>query len=193
MASGKSTVSRFIESLRDNTLVVDADRVAKDIYGKNQAVLDELRKVFGNSVFKSDKEIDYPFLARLVFSDKRRLKKLNEIMFPLVKSEIEDIIKRNRDKSYIVVDAAGLFGSGLSSICDYIILVKAGKKRRKVLLKKKNPQFSEDEINLRIEGQYLKIEPSKAHFVIDNNGSLEDLQKKVDEILIRIEDAREKI
>ncbi|MBC7334103.1 MAG: hypothetical protein H5T85_06590 [Actinobacteria bacterium] len=62
-----------------------------------------------------------------------------------------------------------------------------------MLLKEKNPQFSEDEINLRIEGQYLKIEPSKAHFVIDNNGSLEDLQKKVDEILIRIEDAREKI
>lgn len=190
IASGKSTVSSFIKKLRCNTLIIDADKVAKDIYSENESVLEKLREVFGGQIFEQDKKLNYSFLAKVVFSDRKELGKLNEIMFPLVKDKIEGIIKGNMDKDYVIVDAAALFDSGLDLICDYIIWVRANKDRRKVFLKEKNRGFSNDEINLRIEGQYINVKPSRVDFIINNNGSLEELYRKVGEILKKIENGR---
>ncbi|MBE3114275.1 MAG: dephospho-CoA kinase [Actinobacteria bacterium] len=184
IASGKSTVSRYIKKIKKNTLILDVDKVAKNIYSKNPVILNELRKIFGDEVFNSDGDLIYKSLAEKVFSSKTELEKLNRLMFPLIRSEVKNILNENRDKNYIIIEAAILFDCKLDLMCDYIILVDTSDERRKIFLKNKN--FLDDDIELRIEGQHIKINRKKVNFIINNNNSKESLLKKVEKILKNI-------
>ncbi|MFZ3106756.1 MAG: dephospho-CoA kinase [Candidatus Hydromicrobium sp.] len=184
IASGKSTVSRYIKKIKKNTLILDVDKVAKNIYSKNPVILNELRKIFGDEVFNSDGDLIYKSLAEKVFSSKTELEKLNRLMFPLIRSEVKNILNENRDKNYIIIEAAILFDCKLDLMCDYIILVDTSDERRKIFLKNKN--FLDDDIELRIEGQHIKINKKKVNFIINNNNSKESLLKKVEKILKNI-------
>lgn len=185
-ASGKSTIGKYIKKQIGNTLFIDVDKVAKDIYCKNQNVRLELVECFGENVCSFDGAVNYKLLAEKVFSSKKELTRLNNLMFPLIEQEIQKIIKANRDKRCIIIDAAILFGSNLYKLCDCVIWVKAGIERRNDFLKLKNKHFSDEDIKLRLEGQHIKIIKKLVNFEICNNGSLEDLNNQVNTIIPEI-------
>jgi dephospho-CoA kinase len=185
-ASGKSTISKYIKKKIGNTLFIDVDKVAKDIYCKNPNVRLELVECFGEKVCSFDGTVNYKFLAEKVFSSKKELTSLNNLMFGLIEQEIKKIIKAGRDKRCIIIDAAILFDSNLYKLCDYIILVKAGIERRNDFLKLKNKHFSEEDIRLRLKGQHIKIMKKLVNFEIYNNGSSEDLYNQVNTIIPEI-------
>lgn len=186
-ASGKSTIGKYIKKQIGNTLFIDVDKVAKDIYCKNQNVRLELVECFGENVCSFDGAVNYKLLAEKVFSSKKELARLNNLMFPLIEQEIQKIIKANRDKRCIIIDAAILFGSNLYKLCDCIIWVKAGIERRNDFLKLKNKHFSYEDIKLRLEGQHIKIIKKLVNFEIYNNGSLEDLYNQVNKKFVQDE------
>lgn len=186
-ASGKSTIGKYIKKQIGNTLFIDVDKVAKNIYCKNQNVRLELVECFGENVCSFDGAVNYKLLAEKVFSSKKELTRLNNLMFPLIEQEIQKIIKANRDKRCIIIDAAILFGSNLYKLCDYIIWVKAGIERRNDFLKLKNKHFSDEDIKLRLEGQHIKIIKKLVNFEICNNGSLEDLYNQFNKKLVQDE------
>ena len=165
--------------------MVDADSVAKDIYTKDKDIPARLKKIFGEDIFDKEGKIIYPALADKVFSDIGELKKLNHLMFPLLKKEIENITRNAKDRQYIVIDAAVLFNSKLDLLCDWIILINAGMDLRKKYLKNKN--LSENDIELRIKGQHIDIDQKKVDFTIENTGTVKDLYKQVGNILNIIE------
>ena len=185
-ASGKSTIGKYIKKQIGNTLFIDVDKVAKDIYCKNQNIGRELVKCFGENVCSFDGAVNYKLLAEKVFSSKKELTRLNNLMFGLIEKETQKIIKANRDKRCIIIDAAILFGSNLYKLCECIIWVKAGIERRSDLLKLKNKHFSDKDIKLRLEGQHIKIIKKLVNFEICNNGSLEDLYNEVNTIIPEI-------
>jgi len=186
IASGKSTIGKYIKKQIGNTLFIDVDKVAKNIYCKSQNVRLELMECFGKNVCNFDGAVNYKLLAEKVFSSKKELARLNNLMFGLIEQEIQKIIKANRDKRCIIIDAAILFGSNLYKLCDCIIWVKAGIERRSDFLKLKNKHFSDKDIKLRIEGQHIKIIKKLVNFEICNNGSLEDLYNEVNTIIPEI-------
>lgn len=185
-ASGKSTIGKYIKKQIGDTLFIDVDKVAKDIYCKNQNVRLELVECFGENVCSFDGAVNYKLLAEKVFSSKKELARLNNLMFGLIEQEIQKIIKANRDKRCIIIDAAILFGSNLYKLCDCIIWVKAGIERRNDFLKLKNKHFADEDIHLRLEGQHIKIIKKLVNFEIYNNGSLEDLYNQVNTIIPEI-------
>lgn len=155
--------------------------MAKSIYSKNPEVLDKLKVIFGKEIFGPDGKLIFESLAEKVFSSKKDLGKLNSLMFPLIRNQVENILNNNQNKDYIIIDAAVLFDCKLDLFCDYIILVEASAKKRKTLLNSKG--FSNDKIELRMKGQHIKIQKEKVTFVIDNNGSKKDLLDKVEKII----------
>jgi len=185
-ASGKSTIGKYIKKQIGDTLFIDVDKVAKDIYCKNQNTRLDLVECFGENVCSFDGAVNYKLLAKKVFSSKKELARLNNLMFPLIEQEIQKIIKANRDKRCIIIDAAILFGSNLYKLCDCVIWVKAGIERRNDFLKLKNKHFSDEDIKLRLEGQHIKIIKKLVNFEIYNNGSLEDLYNQVNTIIPEI-------
>jgi dephospho-CoA kinase len=107
-------------------------------------------------------------------------------MFPEIRRKVKKIINNSLEKNYIIIDAAVLFDSKLDLLCDYIILVKADKSLRKKLLKDKGTEISDEDIDLRLEGQHIKINKNLVNFTVINNGSKADLYKKVEDILEEI-------
>jgi dephospho-CoA kinase len=185
-ASGKSTIGNYIKKHISCTLYIDVDKVAKDIYKENKNIRLQLEDCFGENICSLSGAINYRLLAKKVFSSKKELARLNNLMFPLIEEKIKKIINANKDKKCIIIDAAILFGGNLYKLCDYIIWVKTAIKRRNDFLKIKNKHFSDEDIQLRLEGQHLKIIKKFVNFEIYNNGSLEDLHNRVNMIIPEI-------
>ncbi len=125
--SGKSTLS---SALRDNGYaVINVDNVAKLFREK---VKGKVSKTFGKQYIGEDGSIDSKKLALLVFSNKNELSKLNDIMFPLIKKEINKIIKEYRMKNTPILffDIPILFNANFEDNFDKIILVSASKNKR---------------------------------------------------------------
>ena len=178
-ASGKTTVCRNLADLLKKSRILDADRIAKNIYCENDSILKDLRINFGDDIFYSNGTVNYGSLADKVFSDESELIKLNKLMFPLINKEIKRIIASSHNKNYIIIDAAVLFGCELHLLCDFIILVRIKKVMQRRFLKKKFPYLKDNDINLRLDGQLLIFKKDFIDFIIDNNGTKEELYKKV--------------
>ncbi len=176
ISSGKSTVASIMEKAEDRIRVLDVDAVAKDIYKKNTGIKDDLKKTFGPDIIDDNRNIIYRKLANIVFSDQIELSKLNRLMFPLIRREIKSMIKSDKDNNYIIIDAAVLFDAKLDLLCDFIVLVDTDEELRKTFLKNKN--LNDNEIELRIEGQHIKINKSRVDFRIINDSRTENLRKK---------------
>ncbi|MCJ7665718.1 MAG: dephospho-CoA kinase, partial [Actinobacteria bacterium] len=167
-------MSSIMKEVKDRVMVIDVDTVAKGIYKKSNGIKADLKKTFGQGVIDKYGNILYPKLAEIVFSDKIELNKLNRLMFPLIRREVKGIIKSDTEHDYIIIDAAVLFDAKLDLLCDFIVLVDTNEDLRKIFLKNKN--FNDNEIELRIEGQHIKINESGVDFRIINDGRIESLK-----------------
>lgn len=174
-------MASIMEKTGDKIRVLDVDAIAKDIYKKNIGIKADLKKTFGPDIIDNNRNILYGKLAKIVFSDQIELSKLNRLMFPLIRREIKNMIKSDEDNNYIVIDAAVLFDAKLDLLCDFIVLVDTDENLRKTFLKNKN--LNDNEIELRIEGQHIKINESRIDFRIINDSRIENLKKKTLNIL----------
>lgn len=119
---GKSVVTRIFKVLGIPTY--DADKEAKDIMVKNDAVRDSLISTFGSETYLEDGSLNREWLSRRVFSNSEELKKLNAIVHPAVIKDGEDWAAA-QTSIYSVKEAALLFESGSYKSLDYNILVSS--------------------------------------------------------------------
>lgn len=166
IASGKSTVENFIKN--KGYQVYDTDKIAHEILEDNQ----EIQDCFGTN--------DRKELAKIVFSDSSKLKKLESIIHPKVKERLLEIFKK--DEKIIFVSVPQLFEAEFDSMFDIIIYVFADKNIRLERLMKRNA-LTIDEAQQRIAAQNEEGKKEKSDFVITNNSSLIELEKQVLTIL----------
>ncbi len=119
--AGKSTISNALRA--DGYVVIDMDNVAKLFRDKVKA---KIGKTFGKE------HLDDKKLAMLVFSDKEKMKQLNELYFPFLKKEVNKIIKEYKNKkiSMLFFDIPVLFDSHFEHLFDKILLVMADRNKR---------------------------------------------------------------
>ena len=151
---GKSVVTKIFKVLGIPTY--DADREAKDIMVKNDAVRQSLMKTFGKEVYFEDGSLNREWLGKRVFSDADELKKLNAIVHPAVIKDGEDWAVA-QTSIYSVKEAALLFESGSYKALDFTILVvsplelriervmQRDKVDREEVLRRINKQMPEEE------------------------------------------------
>jgi len=185
IASGKTTASNHLEKTLNDVFTLNVDEIAKDIYSRDKEVLEDLRSCFGSNVFCQDGTIDYRVLGSIVFSSKKDLKKLNNLMFLKIKKRILEILAKNKNKKNIIIDAAILFDAKLDELCDIVILVRAPDNIREKNLKLKSG-LSSEEIKLRLRGQHLTINNNCINFIIDNKSGKSSLYKKIEQVAEKI-------
>lgn len=166
IASGKSTVEKFIES--KGFKVFDTDKIAHSILENNETI----KKEFGT--------IDRKELAKIVFSDSEKLKLLESIIHPEVKKKLLKIF--SKDESVVFVSVPQLFEAGFENLFDKIIYITADERIRKERLMKRN-SISQEEAQRRILAQTEGAKREKCDYVIENNGSPEDLKLAVNTCL----------
>lgn len=183
IGAGKSTIASFFKA--KGAVVIDADEVAKKAITPKSEVWKRLVKHFGQSILLKNKSIDRKRLGEVVFSNQKRLKTLDTLTHPAIVEAIKEKIAQFRQSSseekMIVVDAPLLAEAGLLPLVDKVVVVTAKKELRLERLKKLG--FSGAEAKARFKSQISDKKRFKfAHYILQNDGSLEELKKKADRL-----------
>jgi len=165
---------------------LDVDQLSKEIYSKNNTIVKKITDVFGKEVIKNNGTIDFAKLGRIVFNDFKQMEKLNDLMFPLINESVARFIKANKDKKYIIIDAAVLFDAGLDRFCNKIIYLTADDEGREKFLKFKNSDLCIEDIRQRILNQKIKVDSDKIDYMIRNDSSLKDLYGDIDSFIKKL-------
>ena len=121
---GKSTVARWLGE-RPGVIVIDADRVARDVLAAGTPETDAVYARFGDELRGPDGELDRAALGRIVFTDPVALRHLEAIVHPAVRPRIRGEIDAAGAAGAValVIEAIKLVEGGLAELCDEVWLV----------------------------------------------------------------------
>ncbi len=170
--------------------MIDADGVVHELLRDvNGLVSGRIAQKFGHGILTKE-GIDRKELARIVFTDKKKLKQLEGIIHPLVTKIIKDEIKaflKKRREGVLVLDVPLLFESGLYKEVDAVVVVSAKKSiQLRRAAKRLNITLGEAERRLK-QQMPLSYKKRLSDFVVDNNGSLKETKNQVQRLWQRIQ------
>jgi len=187
IGSGKTTASRYLEGL--GCIVVDADRINRELSEPGGPIWIKIRKQFGETFLLPDGKIDKIQLGALVFNDSEKRKILEEISHPLIIREenrrIQEI-RQSSPKRVIVLEASLLIEAGEHKRVDKLIVVTADRERRLEWLVQERG-IPREAVEKRIKAQMSCEERMQfADYVIHNNGTKVALKKQVARLFAKI-------
>lgn len=177
--AGKSTVASVFKSR--GFFVIDADVVSRTVVDTN-IVLENLRELFGSEVLTPDSHLNRKALAKIVFSDSTELGKLNNLLFPLITTEINAMID-NCGQKYILLDAPQLFESHANQICNKIISIVAPYDMLVARIMNRDgveKEAAQRRLKAQFSSEFFK---NNSDFVISNEGTTDDLVQKTKKII----------
>ena len=173
-ASGKSAALNHFKKL--GAFCVSTDGLAKEVLTLRACYIKILRK-FGSGVFLKDGSIDRKKLAKEVFSDKSKRKRLESILHPEILKHTFALIKKSNE-NLIIVEVPLLFEAGLEKCFALTVCVDAPYSLR--LKRAETRGWTSGELRRRSAAQYTAAEKAaRADIVIGNGGSLRALKAKV--------------
>lgn len=182
VGTGKSTVTHFFREL--GAYIIDWDELARDVIRPHLRAWKEIVEYFGKDFLNEDLTVNRQKLAEMVFSDKEKVAKLNQIVHPEVFKEDERITNevKSLDRDALVIkDIPLLFELTCPIFVDKIVVVSASEQTQLRRLEEKG--MSREDARSRIKSQLpLKEKIKSADFVINNDGPLEETKKQVEEI-----------
>lgn len=183
IGAGKSTASAYLK--KKGFAVIDADAIARRIVEPGKPLVKTLAEAFGAHILKEDESLDRRALAAVVFQDREKKKRLDSIMHGAIIAIIDQQIAEYQKGSYpgILIDAPLLFETNLDQKCDrtWLITAKLETRIARVCMR---DHMSQKEVEERIKSQMDDAEKKKrADVILDNSGSRQELEKKLDQIL----------
>ncbi len=182
IAAGKSTVARLFADW--GATVLDADAIVHDLQRPGTPVFRAIIGRFGIDVMAEDGTLDRAALRRTVFTDKAALADLNAIVHPAVAAERERLLEEARANrvKLVIHDIPLLFEVMDPAKFDAVVLVDAPVAARRERLERARG-LGAGEADSMIAAQLPSAEKRKrATFVIDNDGSLDDLERRSAEV-----------
>lgn len=180
IGSGKSTVSRRLVEL--GAVLVDADRIAREVVAAGTEGLAAVVEAFGEQVVGPDGEMDRPKVASLVFGDPGALRTLNGIVHPLVGKRSAELVAEAGPDAVVVQDSPLLVESGIAAASPLVVVVHADAEVRVSRLVGSRG-MSEADARARIAAQATDGQRRAAADVwLDNNGSPDALAAAVDKL-----------
>jgi dephospho-CoA kinase len=179
---GKSTIAGWLADR--GAVVIDADRVAREVSAPGQPAHDAVLAVFGDGV-RIDGELDRAALARVVFADPAALARLEAIVHPVVRARILELIGEAEAAAApaVVIEAIKLVEGGLAELCDETWLVTCGPDDQRERLLSRGAD--EPDAVRRIAAQAGMSERLRAVAtrVIDTSGERGQVRRKVERAL----------
>lgn len=177
IASGKNLTADILS--KNDYFVIDVDVVGHEILA-TQSVASEVLKAFGPEIMAGT-VINRKALGDLVFRDRTKLEMLERLLHPLMKKRVIDLLAGSQQ--HIVINAAVLFEMELDVLCHKILVVDAPDEI--IIERLRHKGYTPDDAEHRLHSQQSRdYYLSKADFVIENFGSLPELQNKVHQLLL---------
>lgn len=176
IASGKSTVADMFADI--GITVIDTDLIAREVVQPGQPALVEIRRVFGQSVFKSDGTLDRGALRQEIFSSDAARAQLESILHPLIQQQTIQRIDA-ASGSYIIIVVPLLAESPLRQHVDRILVVDCDEATQIERLLARDAE-TEDQARRILAAQASREQRLEiADDVIDNNSTIEAISTQV--------------
>lgn len=186
IASGKSeAANRFAEL---GATIVDADVLARDAVAVGSAAYKRVVERWGPEILSPDGSLDREALRHTVFADKAQLDELNAIVHPGINRLRRKMVAeaRNRGDAVLIYVVPLLFERRLANEFDQIVLVDAPKELRLDRLVNQRGVAEDDASNMIAAQMLAELKRARADYVIENDGSLEELRDQVDAVWQRL-------
>lgn len=184
---GKSTVLHILKQ-EFHCYTIEADKVGHLVMQKGTEAYQQIVSTFGNEILDTDLEIDRKRLAGIVFSDREKLKKLNQIVHPAIKSHIKNEIEQvthSGNHSIIILEAALLIEEKYPEFCDEVWYIYADEQER-IRRLKKSRGYTEEKIREIMENQLSEEEFLKnCDRKIDNSRDFEAACQQIKKLFER--------
>lgn len=180
IATGKSTVAQCFIQL--GVPVFDADAFVHITLDEGGSAVQKVAEIFPQAL--EGKKINRKILGDIVFSDKNKLKQLENIIHPMVRRAEENFLAQSRAHNHkiVVLDIPLLYESGADTLCNYVIVTTVHDTIQQERAIARN-SITEEKLqrikNLQLDDEAKK---AKADFVIDTSCSREELFERVKEI-----------
>jgi len=181
IASGKSTVSRYLREL--GAKIIDADVIARELVLPQSSAWQEIVRHFGSEIIDEEGALLRKKLGEIIFRSSTERAVLNAILHPRIKQKIMEILsslRNQKDIPLIVVDAPLLIEAGMVEIVDevWVVAIPAELQRKRLIERDK---ISRAEAEERLAAQMPLQEKIKyAHRIIDNSGTIMETKKELD-------------
>lgn len=185
--AGKSTIAAIITKLYPDTVVIDADKVSREIMRDGGECIKKLEKCFGSDITDKSGHLIRPLLAQRAFCSREKTELLNSIVHPLIIARSGEYIDAARNKhGLIIFDAPQLFESGGDRLCDITLSVTAPVDIRLKRIMKRD-SLTESAALLRINAQHDEAYyKSRSDHLLDGSLPLWQVQEQAAELLNKI-------
>jgi len=180
IGSGKSEVARRLAGY--GALIIDADRIAREVVEPGTPGLAQVVGQFGAAVLASDGTLDRAALGEIVFSDAELRGKLNAIIHPLVGARIREL-EQGADRDAIVIKDIPLIAENdMAGFFDLVVVVDVPPRIQEERLIRER-ELTRDQVAARMAAQASREQRlAIAGIVLDNSGSLAELDRQVGDL-----------
>lgn len=188
IGSGKSTVSARLSER--GAVIVDADAIVKELQRAGTPVFEAMVDRFGGQIVGSDGELDRAAVAAIVFADSVALADLGAIVHPPTQMEIFRRVEEQREGDRtVILDVPLLVESGWSDLAGTIVVDLDHDTAVERLVRYRD--FEAEDARRRIASQVSREQRvAAADFVVDNTGSLADLNREIERAWNWLQDLR---
>ena len=173
IAAGKTTVAGHWVSL--GGIEIDADKLAREVVEPGTKGIDQVRQIFGDSVFSSDSSLDRQKLGEIIFNDPQKRLTLEGIIHPLVRQRASQLLAKLPEDSMVIYTVPLLVEANVSLPFDVIVSVEAPEADRVKRLASSRG-MSTDQALARIKSQASAIErAAAADYILNSNQPLPSL------------------
>jgi dephospho-coA kinase len=190
IGTGKSTVSQILRGKKFP--VIDLDIVSHEVI-KFPEVIKKIVENFGKEVLENSSnfenknneiKVSREKLGKIIFENREKRLLLNSIMHPeILRAMKEKISRYKKNNKIIFVEIQLLFEVQWEKEFDYILLISAKKSTQIRRILERDNRSENDALNIINSQMPLDEKKERSDFVIENDGSIQDLEKKVDEFL----------
>ena len=180
IGAGKSEVSARLAA--QGAVVIDADAIAREVVEPGTEGLAEVVEAFGPEVLLPDGTLDRPRLGEIVFADPELRGKLNEIVHPRVGARMAELEREAGPASIVVHDVPLIVESGRTDAYDLVVVVDVPPRVQVDRLVRRRG-MTREQARARMEAQASREQRlAIADIVVDNSGSLGELDRQVGDL-----------
>ena len=180
IGAGKSEVSARLAA--QGAVVIDADAIAREVVEPGTEGLAEVVGAFGPEVLLPDGTLDRPRLGEIVFADPELRGKLNEIVHPRVGARMAELEREAGPASIVVHDVPLIAESGRADAYDLVVVVDVPPRVQMDRLVRRRG-MTREQAEARMAAQASREQRlAIADIVIDNSGSLTELDRQVGDL-----------
>ena len=189
IGTGKSTVSQILKEKKFP--VIDLDIISHEVI-KFPKVVEKIVENFGKEVLEYNNTgnwiVSREKLGRVIFGNRKKRLILNSVMHPeILRIMREKILECKKENKIIFVEIQLLFEVQWEKEFDYILLVSVEKETQIKRILSRDNRSKEEALSIINSQMSLDEKKKRSDYVIENDGNIQDLEKKVDDFLKKIE------